>query len=130
MQIKFKLLTEDAKLPKYETIFTLENYIKWSNGDVELATKKLAAFRELQHNNSTTEFLQEKWGDDYETKSKERSTTSLEYYLKQGMTEAEALIARSNRQKTFSKEFWNTYLADIYEGGEDITNDVVKIEII
>ena len=33
-------------------------------------------------------------------------------------------------QKTFSKEFWNTYLADIYEGGEDIANDVVKIEII
>ena len=33
-------------------------------------------------------------------------------------------------QKSFSKEFWNTYLADIYEGGEDIANDVVKIEII
>ena len=35
-----------------------------------------------------------------------------------------------SEQKTFSKEFWNTYLADIYEGGEDIANDVVKIEII
>ena len=35
-----------------------------------------------------------------------------------------------SEQKTFSKEFWNTYLADIYEGGEDITDDVVKIEII
>ena len=35
-----------------------------------------------------------------------------------------------SEQKTFSKEFWNTYLADIYEGGEEIANDVVKIEII
>ena len=35
-----------------------------------------------------------------------------------------------SEQKTFSKEFWNTYLADIYEGGEDVTTDVVKIEII
>ena len=35
-----------------------------------------------------------------------------------------------SEQKTFSKEFWNTYLADIYDGGEDIANDVVKIEII
>ena len=35
-----------------------------------------------------------------------------------------------SEQKTFSKEFWNTYLADIYDGGDDIANDVVKIEII
>lgn len=33
-------------------------------------------------------------------------------------------------QKTFSKEFWNTYLADIYDAGKDFQNETVKIEII
>ena len=33
-------------------------------------------------------------------------------------------------QKSFSKEFWNTYLADIYDKKDDFENETVKIEIV
>ena len=35
-----------------------------------------------------------------------------------------------SEQKTFSKEFWNTYLADIYDNKGDFENETVKIEIV
>lgn len=35
-----------------------------------------------------------------------------------------------SEQKTFSREFWNTYLADIYDKKDDFENETVKIEIV
>ena len=78
-----------------------ENYQKWYG---EEADDKWEKFIELQKSNSTKEFLQDKWGDDYELKSKSRSTTSKEYWIEKGFSEEESEEKVSERQRTFTKE--------------------------